>query len=135
MNRLYTISGKVVRGKKLGNTIGFPTINLIPDDNLVLPSKGVYITNAVIDNHIFYSVTNVGENPTFQEKGIKIETYILNFEGNLYGSNVSIRFIKKIRDEKKFNSISELTNQIARDVEYANKYFSSKGIYNKINMC
>ncbi|MDK2932336.1 MAG: riboflavin kinase / adenylyltransferase [Clostridiales bacterium] len=135
LGRKYTISGKVVRGKNLGNKIGFPTINLLPNDYLVLPSKGVYITNTIINDCIFYSVTNVGENPTIDEDGIRIETHVLNFKGDLYDSDVAVQFIKKIRDEKKFNSISDLSKQIAKDVQFTYEYFNCKGIYNKINMC
>ncbi|MGE4282200.1 MAG: bifunctional riboflavin kinase/FAD synthetase [Clostridia bacterium] len=135
MNRKYMITGKVVVGKRLGHKLGFPTINIIPRVDIVLPSKGVYITNTILEEKIYASVTNVGANPTVNGQEMRIETHILDFSGILYNHNVNIEFIKKIRDEKKFQGIDELAVQIGKDVKYVKQFFHDQGIYNKINMC
>ncbi len=123
MNRKYAIKGKVLKGKTLGRQIGFPTINLIPDATNILPSKGVYLTQTIIDNHCYHSVTNIGTNPTVENERIKIETHLLDFNGDLYGKKVEVHFIKKLRNEVKFESVQSLTAQIALDVQYAKDYF------------
>ncbi len=92
-------------------------------DPLVLPADGVYVTYLETDGSIFPAVTNVGNNPTVggSEKGI--ETHILDFDGELYGRFVRVRFVKRLRGEKRFGSLDELRNQIATDVRDANHYF------------
>ncbi|NLY43607.1 MAG: bifunctional riboflavin kinase/FAD synthetase [Clostridiaceae bacterium] len=129
LNRYYSIMGKVVRGKKIGNKIGFPTINIFPDTCQVLPSKGVYITNTVIQGDVFNSISNIGENPTVNDdKGIRIETHIFDFNEILYDRDVTIQFIKKVREEKKFERLEDLADQISKDVQYAKDYFEHQKI-------
>lgn len=136
LNRHYSIMGKVVRGKNLGNKIGFPTINIFPDSFQVIPSRGVYITKTLIQRDVFDSISNVGENPTIHDdKGVRIETHILDFNKMLYDKDVTVQFIKKIREEKKFDSLNDLTCQIAQDVQFAKNYFSMKSIYNERKLC
>jgi riboflavin kinase/FMN adenylyltransferase len=125
MKRYYQVTGKIVRGKHLGREIGFPTINIVPGDDRVLPSKGVYVTSTDISGCTYCSVTNVGVNPTVNDQGIRIETHILDFTGDLYDSTVTVHFIKKIRDEKKFTGLAQLTEQIRKDVRYTKQYFSA----------
>ena len=123
MGRDYAIEGTVVHGKKVGNKMGFPTANLIPNQYLILPSAGVYLTKTIVHDQSFNSITNVGSNPTFNEEGVHIETYILDFNADLYGQDISIHFLKKIREEKKFNSFYRLLQQIKKDVQCAKEFF------------
>ena len=121
----YFVSGEVKHGNKIGRTIGFPTINLIPPANKLLPSYGVYITKVTIDGIVYHGVTNVGCKPTIEgENPIGIETYILDFKQDVYDKVVSVTFIKKIRDERKFPSLESLLAQMRLDVNEARYYFS-----------
>ena len=119
LNRPYIIKGKVVHGKKLGRTIGFPTANLDYSKGILIPSKGVYYTNVEWQGKIYKGITSVGNNPTVNGDKLTIETYILDFNNDLYGHNIKVYFIKKIRDEKKFNSIDDLVIQLKKDKNYA----------------
>jgi riboflavin kinase / FMN adenylyltransferase len=123
----YTLSGEVIHGKKLGRTIGFPTANLKCNENFILPKVGVYYTNIKVNNNIHKGITSVGNNPTVEGKALTIETYILEFNQNIYGEKIDISFIKKIRDIKKFNSVAELKNQLEKDESFAKNenYMSS----------
>jgi len=123
----YTLSGEVINGKKLGRTIGFPTANLKYDENFILPKVGVYYTNIKVNNKIYKGITSVGNNPTVEGKKLTIETYILDYNKDIYGEKIDISFIKKIRDMKKFNSVEELKNQIEKDKSFAKNenYMSS----------
>lgn len=125
--RPYVIEGTVVRAKGRGATIGFPTINLRTDYSLI-PKNGVYVTRAEIEGERFGAVTNVGCNPTFEEGSERsIETFILDFEGLLYGKRVRLHFLARIRDEAKFSSVDVLKARIAADVERARAYFREEG--------
>lgn len=119
LNRPYIIKGKVVHGKKLGRTIGFPTANLDYSKEALIPRKGVYYTNVQWQGKIYKGITSVGNNPTVNGDKLTIETYILDFNNDLYGHNIKVYFIKKIRDEKKFNSIDDLVIQLKKDKNYA----------------
>ena len=119
LNRPYIIKGKVVHGKKLGRTIGFPTANLDYSKEALIPRKGVYYTNVQWQGKIYKGITSVGNNPTVNGDKLTIETYILDFNNDLYGHNIKVYFIKKIRDEKKFNSIDDLVIQLKKDKDYA----------------
>ncbi len=124
LGRNYPVIGKVVEGAKRGQTLGFPTANLEISEDLV-PKKGVYAVEVVWNQQLLDGVANVGVNPTFlppRTKGknpLSIEVYILNFDQNLYGEEIQINFRRRIRDETRFASPSELTAQIKRDVEWA----------------
>ncbi len=117
LGRHYSITGKVSSGRRIGNTLGFPTANIHPADYLILPSYGVYATKTCIDGKLLNSVTNVGINPTFEglDKA-SIETHILDFDENLYDKFIEVFFIVKIRGEKKFQGRDELVAQITKDV-------------------
>lgn len=117
MGRPYSIAGIVQYGKQLGATIGFPTANLIPDEEKLLVPNGVYETSLILDNLRYRGITNVGDNPTVDDDHkIKVETNILNYNGNLYGKYLKIEFIRQIRKEIKFDSIEALKNQIKSDI-------------------
>lgn len=124
LGRDYQISGQVVKGmNRGGRLLGFPTANLDPIDELV-PRVGVYAVHVVIDDTVFEGVTNIGYNPTFGKGPFSVETHILDFERDLVGKNIIIRFKKRLRNEKKFASIDELSDQIRKDVLTARKLFS-----------
>lgn len=124
----YTLRGEVVHGKKIGRTMGFPTANLKYDKNFVLPKNGVYYTNVKVNNNIYRGITSIGTNPTVNGEVLTVETYILDFHKDIYGEQINVSFIKKIRDNKKFNSLEELKNQLEKDKSFANSenYMSRK---------
>lgn len=117
LGRSYSIIGKVIPGKNRGNKLGFPTANIELTDNYVIPKNGVYMTNTIVDNKRYLSATNIGYNPTFDENTLKIETYILEFEGNIYGKTLEVEFLDFLRDDIKFESKEALIEQMKLDVE------------------
>src|SRR6266550_4288223 len=128
LGRPYGVEGRVVRGAERGVTLGFPTANLHPQ-NRVIPRNGVYVTATLIDGEWRRSVTNIGTRPTFGSANENsVETFVMNWSGNLYGDVVRVRFLHRLREEKKFNSIEELKLQIARDVARAQNYFERSGV-------
>ena len=124
LGRHYSITGQVASGRKQGSKLGFPTANIHPEDYLILPHNGVYITRTLMDGQFYPGVTNVGFNPTFGDlKRISIETHILNFDRDIYNMNIEVFFISKIRAERKFRSKDELAEQIQRDIGAAKDFF------------
>ncbi|MGN0152217.1 MAG: bifunctional riboflavin kinase/FAD synthetase [Wujia sp.] len=118
MGRDYMVSGYVRHGKQLGRTIGFPTINMIPDCSKLLPVCGVYESYLMMDGRRFKGITNIGDNPTTDTDGaIRIETHILDYTGDLYGKKLELYIRRFIRTEKKFHNVDELKQQIERDKE------------------
>ncbi|MDR1687645.1 MAG: bifunctional riboflavin kinase/FAD synthetase [Clostridiales bacterium] len=123
MGRAYFISGIVEGGKKIGRSLGFPTVNLkIPPAKFV-PADGVYLANCTINGTTYPAVSNIGSNPTFNEAEKKCETFIMDFNGNLYGQKITVNFLKFIRGEKKFTSAEELKRQIEDDVKHAKSWY------------
>ncbi len=120
----YSIYAKVLEGKRLGRTIGIPTINQqIPHDK-ISTKRGVYITECEIGEDVYPSITNVGTRPTVENDGCEnIETHIIGYDGILYSSYIRVNFYKRLRDEIKFNSLEELKKQIESDITEAKKYF------------
>lgn len=119
----YSISGKIVHGFGRGRKLGFPTANLKFDVRKVIPKNGIYLTKVMIDGAYHWGMTNVGNNPTFNNnEGLFIETYILNYNNDLYDARIKLEFLKRIRDEIKFSNIEELKNQITKDVQWAKNY-------------
>lgn len=116
--RFYSISGLVVKGRKLGRTINFPTANLELEDKYLLPeTNGVYITKIKVNNKIYKSVTNIGYNPTVSDEKNKkfIETHILDFDEDIYGEKIEIYFYEFLRKEQKFESFDHLKEQLKLD--------------------
>lgn len=127
LGRPYGVEGRVERGSERGHTLGFPTANLHPH-NRVIPRNGVYVTGTLIEGQWRRSVTNVGVRPTFGDASEpSVETFVMNWDGDLYGDVVRVRFLYRLRDERKFSSIEELKSQITRDVDRANSYFERAG--------
>ena len=122
MGGYYCIGGEVVVGNRLGRTIGFPTSNLVIDETMVTPPNGVYITYCIYNGVRYPSVTHVGVKPTIGEYRKNVETHIFNFDKELYGKDILVEFIEKTRDEKKFDSIEKLSEQITKDCLKAKKY-------------
>jgi riboflavin kinase/FMN adenylyltransferase len=123
LGRPYGVEGRVVRGAERGAGLGFPTANLQPQ-NRVIPRGGVYVTATLIDGQWRRSVTNIGTRPTLESAAqSSVETFVMNWSGDLYGDVVRTRFLYRLRDEKKFASVDELKSQIERDVARAESYF------------
>jgi len=123
LGRPYGVEGRVERGSERGHQLGFPTANLHPH-NRVIPRNGVYVTGTLIDGQWRRSVTNVGLRPTFGDASEpSVETFVMNWDGDLYGDVVRVRFLYRLRDERKFSSVEELKKQISRDVSRAAGYF------------
>jgi riboflavin kinase / FMN adenylyltransferase len=116
----YTLTGKVVKGKQLGRTLGYPTANIyVVEDYKLIPSDGVYAVYVTYNDQIFKGVLNIGKRPTIEGKDRTIEVNIFDFDKEIYGENLSISFEKKIRDEKKFDSLDALKDQITIDANLA----------------
>lgn len=119
----YSIMGTVVKGKQLGRTIGFPTVNLIPSSDKLLPDHGVYITYVQWLGQKRPSITSVGSNPTVYGKKTVVESYLLDFEQDLYGESIKVEFLEWLRPEHRFHSLTALMYQIQEDEKRARAYF------------
>jgi riboflavin kinase/FMN adenylyltransferase len=128
LDRPYGVEGPVVPGARRGVKLGFPTANIHPH-NRVIPRGGVYVTATLIEGQWRRSVTNIGTRPTFADAtDTSVETHVLNWAGDLYGDVVRVRFLHRLRDEKKFGSIDELKSTIAHDVARAERFFQRAGV-------
>jgi riboflavin kinase/FMN adenylyltransferase len=128
LGRPYGVEGRVVRGQARGAGLGFPTANLQPQ-NRVIPRTGVYVTATLIDGAWRRSVTNVGVRPTFERDAEpSVETFVLDWQGDLYGDVVRVRFLRRLRAERKFASVAELKTQIDADVARAREFFTRRGV-------
>jgi riboflavin kinase / FMN adenylyltransferase len=128
LGREYEIDGLVARGEKVGRKLGFPTINLEPENELH-PADGVYVTAIEIPSlgKRFESVTNVGRRPTvYEDYATTIETHVLDFSENVYGEKVRLFFFDRLRQERKFPTLDELTAQIGQDVEATRAWFENE---------
>jgi riboflavin kinase/FMN adenylyltransferase len=124
LGRPYEIGGEVIKGKSRGKVLGFPTAN-IETENEIIP-QGVFITQTRVESKIFPSMSNIGKQPTFNQRDFNIESHIIDFDGDLYGKRIGIYFLQKIRDEIKFGSPDELTGQLEKDLEITQSYFRTK---------
>ena len=121
----FFVQGIVEHGKHMGGPIlGFPTINLLPPPDKLLPPNGVYITETTVGQNTYQGISNVGCKPTIEGVNpIGVETHIFDFNRNIYGSQVKIEFLKRVRPEYKFASLEELTTQMQEDIVFARKFF------------
>jgi riboflavin kinase / FMN adenylyltransferase len=127
LGRPYGVEGRVERGNERGHALGFPTANLHPQ-NRVIPARGVYVTGTLIEGQWRRSVTNIGTRPTFEAAAeSSVETFVLDWSGDLYGDVIRVRFLHRLRNERKFDSIESLKAQISRDVFRAENYFKRAG--------
>jgi len=119
----YLLTGKIIKGQGIGRKINFPTVNLhIAEDYKLIPKKGVYVVRANFNNKSSFGIMNIGFRPTVGGKGQTIEIHLLDFNDDLYGSNMQIEVLMRLRDEKKFESIEELAAQISKDEESARNW-------------
>ncbi len=120
----FTMVGEILRGKKLGRTIGFPTINFDAPDEKILPPNGVYATRTKVQGKIYDSITNVGNRPTFDDGEFRnVETHIFDFNEDVYGEIAEVMFYKFIRPERKFHSPEDLMEEIKRNKEEVQNFF------------
>ncbi len=126
LGRPYAVFGEVLHGKKLGRTLGFPTMNLLPPTEKLLPAFGVYVTKTKVDGQWFEGITNVGLRPTvdFNER-VSVETHLFSYEGDLYGKQVEVQFLAFLRPERKFEDIEKLKSAMQEDFENAKAYLKN----------
>lgn len=128
IGRPPAVVGLVARGDQRGGRIGFPTANVVPDPTKALPANGVYVTLTEVDGvrHPYPSVTNVGVQPTFGGTRRLVESYLLDWEGDLYGRELTVHFLHRLRPEMKFDGVAALVAQIQEDVVQARVWLSSR---------
>jgi riboflavin kinase/FMN adenylyltransferase len=133
LGRPYELQGHVVHGKSNGKKIGFPTANLSKEINYCSVKEGVYVTLLTVNKKDYKSVTKVGKNVSFDDNECSVETHILDFDENIYGEAISVKFLTRIRDQIKFNSLRHLSDRIEKDVDISRNYFEN--IYFKDQLC
>ena len=111
----HILSGQVVTGRGLGHTIGIPTANVLLPEGVAVPRLGVYAGSAVVEGKEYLTVTNIGSRPTVGGHQVRAESWLLDFEGDLYGKSITLAFLKFLRPERKFDSLEELKEQIRKD--------------------
>ncbi|MFT5224250.1 MAG: riboflavin kinase/FMN adenylyltransferase, partial [Glaciecola sp.] len=116
LGRPFLLEGVVVRGDQVGRELGFPTANLRPDPRLVVPKVGIYAAWAHLDGARVPAAVSIGWRPTFDGKDLRIEAHLLDFDGDLYGTDLALAFTHRLRDEVKFDTVDALVEQIAADV-------------------
>ena len=122
----FMLTGKIVKGKQLGRTLGYPTANMqIMETYKLIPKNGVYVVKSCIDNQTYYGMTNIGNNPTVGGTKQTIETYFFDSDFNLYDKKIQIELLTRIRDEKKFNSTIELKEAMSDDEDFAREYIDT----------
>ena len=120
LGRPYAVFGEVLHGKKLGRTLGFPTMNLIPPTQKLLPAYGVYVTKTNVDGQWFDGITNIGLRPTVDsDKQVSVETHLFAYEGDLYGKQVEVQFLHFLRPERKFADVEALRAAMLEDLKNA----------------
>lgn len=119
LGRYFSLEGKVITGSGRGAELGFPTANLDIDPGQALPADGIYASRAHIDDRQRRAVTNIGKRPTFDETERTVETYILDYRGDLYRRQLKVDIIQKLRDEKRFGTVAALKKQIEQDIKQA----------------
>jgi len=118
LGKNYSITGTVRHGRKLGRTLNMPTINLIPENEKLLPPFGVYFSKARIDGREYKGITNIGRKPTVNDtKELTVETYLYDFDKEVYGFKVTVELLEFKRPEMKFSSIEELKSQMKKDID------------------
>lgn len=130
LGRNYSLSGKVVHGAGRGISLGFPTANLQPNSKRkLIPANGVYAVSVKLENKVYFGVMNIGFRPTFNQTPHAItEVHVLDFNKDIYGENITIEFVKRLRDEKKFGGKEELIKQIKDDIQKTKEIFKERVI-------
>ncbi|MBF8267865.1 MAG: Riboflavin biosynthesis protein RibF [Dehalococcoidia bacterium] len=118
LGRAFALQGSVVKGKTRGRTLGFPTANLDIADHRLIPGNGIYATWAYMGGGRYMAATSIGVRPTFGEEGERtVEVFILDYQGELYGTELRVEFAQRLRDEMRFETPEALVVQMHRDVE------------------
>lgn len=121
------IEGKVVTGERRGRSLGFPTANLNIDQNLLVPANGVYLAKVYVGGDTYFGVSNIGVKPTFRGKVRNVEVHLIDFCRDLYGKHIKVSFTKRLREEKRFETPSDLIKQIEQDIQRARAEWSKIG--------
>jgi len=127
VGRGFSLRGPVVAGAGRGVALGFPTANLDFGPEQALPADGVYASWVSIKSKIFPAMTNIGTNPTFGDKRRAVEVYVVDYRGDLYGKEIQVEFVERLREEKRFDNAEELKKQMAEDVKKGISLLSAKG--------
>jgi riboflavin kinase/FMN adenylyltransferase len=127
LGRHFTLIGLVVKGAGRGRTLGFPTTNLDVPAGSAIPGDGIYATWARTGDRCYMAATSIGTRPTFDENERTIESFLLDFEDDLYGQEVRLEFVQRLRDELKYTSVGALVEQIDRDVEQVRTVLQAGG--------
>ena len=122
----HIVSGVVIPGKQLGRTLGIPTANILLEEGLVVPKFGVYACRIHLNGRDYAAVTNVGTRPTVGGVGVTVEPWLLDFEGDLYGQEITLEFHRFLRPEEKFPGLEALKAQINRDAQETRTYFDTE---------
>ena len=117
LGRPYSVTGTIVRGEQRGRSLGFPTINVAPPPDKLLPHDGIYATWVILGDTRYRAASSLGVRPTFGGGPRKLESYILDFSEEVYGQQVTVAFVERLRDEIRFDSAEDLAKQIAKDVQ------------------
>ena len=120
------LTGTVVHGKHLGSTLGIPTANLPYPDGLVVPRKGVYAARVCLDGTRYPAVTNVGPRPTVSGKTLNVESWILGYDGDLYGKEITVEFLKFLRPERKFDSLEQMKEEIQENAQETLEFLNAR---------
>ena len=117
------LTGTVVKGRNLGEQIGFPTANInIEEPYKLIPKNGSYVVKSIIDNKTIYGMMNIGNNPTVNGESQSIEVHFFNFQKNIYDKKIQVELLKRLRDEQKFNSVDALKVQLRKDKKTSLNY-------------
>ena len=127
LGRRYGYDGRVVQGEGRGRVLGFPTANFAPAGTL-LPGEGVYASAMRVDGAWHPAVTNIGHNPTFNGQKLTVESFLLDYDGDLYDKSLRLEFVARLRGEERFESPEALVAQIGRDVAEARKILGQEGV-------
>ena len=120
MKKPYVLTGKIEHGKGLGRTVGMPTANLKVDAECTLPEHGVYATRMIVDGNIYDAVTNIGTRPSVDgEAHVSVESFLFDFDGDIYGENVHLEIYEYLRPIQKFQGIEEVWEQVKKDIQKA----------------
>ncbi len=128
MGRPFKLEGKVVSGYGRGTGLGFPTANIEVTSDHALPPDGVYTSWAHINGNAYQAMTNIGKNPTFGTNSRTVEAYLIDYHGDLYGADLQLDIVARLRAEKKFKNSNELKKQVAEDIRKGKKILDSNGV-------
>lgn len=120
LGRYYTLTGEVIKGRQLGRTIGYPTANILPPGpHKLIPAMGVYAVFAEVNGQVHGGMLNIGTNPTVGGTALSVEVYLFDFNKDIYGRQLTLHFVERLRDEEKYASLEEMTQQLVLDEQNA----------------